>query len=1373
MPPKPDLVFHDPPNVNATVHTAFNVELSHTKADKVLSHTHRPSTPIIEDWISDSEDDSEDELPQNVHSFVQSAKQVKTSSLSVKLVENSIPAVLTKSKLFPLTATRPVTTVVKQTQVTRPRQVKNVVTKAHSPPRKTINHRPSPPASNFPPKVTTIQTPKVNAVKDVQGNWVWKPKCPILDHVSCHSSASMTLKRFDIMMHLGDPRVIDSGCSRHMTRNMSYLSDFEELNGGYVTFGGNLKGGKISGKCKIKTGKLDFDDVYFVKELKFNLFSVSQMCDKKNDGLFTDTECIVLFPEFKLPDEKQMLLRVPRENNMYNVDLKNIVPSGNLTCLFAKATLDESNLWHRRLGHINFKTMNKLVKDPLRKFDRKADEGFLVGYSNSNDDAAFKGEKPEFEGDKPESEVHVSPRSSAQTKKHDDKTKREAKGKSPVESSIGYRNLSVEFEDFSDNSINEVNAGDSQVPAVGPTHGKYSYVDTSQYLDDPNMPELKDITYSDDEEDVGAEADFTNLETTITVSPILTTRVHKNHPMTQIIGIYLQLLKQEKELLQFKMQKVWVLVDLPNGKRAIGTKWVFKNKKDKRGIVVRNKARLVAQGHTQEEGIDYEEVFAPVARIEAISLFLAYASFMGFMMYQMDVKSAFPYGTIEEEVYVCQPLGFEDLDYPDKLMKDKFQMSSMGELTFFFGLQVKQKQDRIFISHDKYVAEILKKNCLTDGKSASTPIYTEKPLLKDPDEEDVDVHTYRSMIGSLMFDFIKTRHYVCMAYLDSDYAGASVDRKSTTGGSQFLGCRLISWQCKKQTVVATSSTEAKYVAAASCCAQYSTHHVALNEELASPKANGSWLIITAVSSKFSLFESVDCLPTEEIFTELSRMRYEKPSTKLTFYKAFFSAQWKFLIHTILQCMSAKKTSWNEFSSSMALAVICLSKGRKFNFSKAQVGDLFLHSIKYPSPALTQKVFANMRRVGNGFSGVGTPLFEGMMVVQQADVVVDEGATNVDVDVVPAVEPSIPSPTPTTQPPPPSQDLPSISQVQPTPPPSPITQPPSPQPQPQPLHDAEISMDLLYTLLETCTTITRRVKHLKQDKIAQNLEITKLKQRVKKLERRNKLKVSKLRRLKKVGTAQRVDTSEDTVMDDVVVEKTAEIKEIADVQGRQAESQAQIYQIDLEHTDKVLSMQDDKVEPAEYPSPALTQKVFANMRRVGNGFFGVGTPLFEGMMVVQQADVVVDEGATNVDVDVVPAVEPSIPSPTPTTQPPPPSQDLPSISQVQPTPPPSPITQPPSPQPQPQPLHDAEISMDLLYTLLETCTTITRRVKHLKQDKIAQNLEITKLKQRVKKLERRNKLKVSKLRRLKKVGTAQRVDTSEDTVMDDVSKQKGG
>ena len=162
---------------------------------------------------------------------------------------------------------------------------------------------------------------------------------------------------------LKDNGVFDSGCASHMTGEKSYLSDYEEFDGGIVAFGDGK--GRITGRGKIKTGKLDFENVYFVRELKYNLLSISQICDKKNRVLFTDKECIVLSSDFKLPDESLMLLRVPRMNNMYCIDLKNTVPSKGLTCLFAKATPDESNLWHRRLGHINFKTMNKLVRGNL------------------------------------------------------------------------------------------------------------------------------------------------------------------------------------------------------------------------------------------------------------------------------------------------------------------------------------------------------------------------------------------------------------------------------------------------------------------------------------------------------------------------------------------------------------------------------------------------------------------------------------------------------------------------------------------------------------------------------------------------------------------------------------------------------------------------------------------------------------------------------------------------------------------------------------------------------------------------------------------------------------------------------------------------
>ncbi|GJT37862.1 retrovirus-related pol polyprotein from transposon TNT 1-94 [Tanacetum coccineum] len=494
------------------------------------------------------------------------------------------------------------------------------------------------------------------------------------------------------------------------------------------------------------------------------------------------------------------------------------------------------------------------------------------------------------------------------------------------------------------------NAGESSLSYLG---GKIpidaSTLPNADLPIDPNMPDLEDASDTlpndgifngayDDDEDVGAVADFNNMDNTIAVSPIPTLRIHKDHPKGQILGdptsavqtrgkiqkassaqqalvsyihkqnrtnhkdhqncLFACFLSQEEpktisqalqdeswveamqeELLQFKLQKVWVLVDLPYGKKVIGTKWVFRNKRDERSIVVKNKARLVAQGFRQEEGIDYDEVFAPVARIEAIRLFLAFASYMGFTVYQMDVKSAFLYGTIEEEVYVHQPPGFVDPAHPNKVYKvikalyglhqaprawyetlssflmengfrrgtidktlfikkkksdimlvqvyvddiifgstkksmctefedcmhKRFQMSSMGELTFFLGLQVKQQPDGIFISQDKYVADILKKFDFLSIRTATTPIESNKPLVKDEDGVDVDVHVYRDSPFELE------------AYSDSDYGGASLDRKSTTGGCQFLGRRLISWQCKKQTIMANFTTKAEYVAAANCC----------------------------------------------------------------------------------------------------------------------------------------------------------------------------------------------------------------------------------------------------------------------------------------------------------------------------------------------------------------------------------------------------------------------------------------------------------------------------------------------------------------------------------------------------------------------------
>nr|GEZ63120.1 putative ribonuclease H-like domain-containing protein [Tanacetum cinerariifolium] len=714
--------------------------LSPTKSVQDLSHTTRPSVPSIEDRVSDSEEEFETKAIQFVPSFAQSSKHVKSprhSNQPIKttiLVATPIPA-SPKSNSSGKRRNRKACFICKSVDHVIKDYDYHTKKIAQPTPRNYAyrgHHKQYAPLTHS--KLQKHMAPVVSAAQGKQGTW---------------GNPQLALK---------DKGVIDSG---------------------------NPKGGKITGKGKIKT----------------------------------------------------VLLRVPRENNMYNINLKNIVPSGDLTCLFAKATIDESNLWHRRLGHINFKTINKLVKGNLvrglptkvfkndntcvackkgkqhrascktkpvstvdqplfrlhmdlfgstfvkslnkksyclvitddysrftwvfflatkdetspilktfitglknqlslrvkvirsdnetefknsnlnqfcglkgikrefsiprtpqqngiaerknrtlieaartmlavsllpipfwaeavntacyeikltlvqvfqdkldaKKAGEEVDQTYVLFpvYSagstnpqNNDEDAALDGKEHDFDAKKPESVVILFSISSAQTKKQDDKTKIHDKGKSHVESFTGYRDLNAEFEDCSENSKNEVNAAGSIVPTVGqnylnntntfsatgpsisaagpsnttvsPTYGKSYFIDASQIPNDPDMPELEDITYSDDEDVVGTEVDFNNLESSIPVSPI------QQQEFTKII-LYHKLLEEPKRV--------------------------------------------------------HQALKDPIARIEAIRLFLAYASFMGFMVYLMDVKSAFLYGTIEEEVYVCQPSGFEDPNHPDKVYK--------------------------------------------------------------------------------------------------------------------------------------------------------------------------------------------------------------------------------------------------------------------------------------------------------------------------------------------------------------------------------------------------------------------------------------------------------------------------------------------------------------------------------------------------------------------------------------------------------------------------------------------------------------------------------------------------------------------------------
>ncbi|GKA96223.1 putative ribonuclease H-like domain-containing protein [Tanacetum coccineum] len=433
--------------------------------------------------------------------------------------------------------------------------------------------------------------------------------------------------------------VIDSVCSRHMTGNKCYLTEYEDYDGGFVSFGDGK--GRISGKGKIKTRKLDFDNVYFF-----------------------------LSSDFKLLDESQVLLRVPRKDNIYSVDLKSVVPTRGLTCLFAKAIIDESNLWHRRLGHTNFKNMHKLARGnlvrglPSKIFEN--DHSCVACLKGKQHKASCQAEK----NTKPEQEyiliplcttdplISQGPKNSKEDAgmkptKVDENEASNKDGKDDQATRSEFeRLLQQEKQTEHPNSTNSINTVSTPVCTAGPS---FIYDDQSSPVNAAKasnafedhlferfspfrnaftLPLVSDVTpindtriFSNayDDEGVGVEADLNNLETTMNVSLIPTTRIDKDHPkdhiirdlnssiqtrrMTKMSDEYamkvIQALEDpswveamQEELLQFKLLKVWTLVDLPNGKRPIGTKWVFRNKKDKRGIVVRNKARLVAQGYT-------------------------------------------------------------------------------------------------------------------------------------------------------------------------------------------------------------------------------------------------------------------------------------------------------------------------------------------------------------------------------------------------------------------------------------------------------------------------------------------------------------------------------------------------------------------------------------------------------------------------------------------------------------------------------------------------------------------------------------------------------------------------------------------------------
>ncbi|KAI3735814.1 hypothetical protein L6452_15332 [Arctium lappa] len=673
-----------------------------------------------------------------------------------------------------------------------------------------------------------------------------------------------------------------------MTGNMACLQNFKRIDGGHVAFGDNPAGGKISGKGNVSKG--------------FKAEAVNTACYVQNRVLVVKSQDKTPYELFK---KKKPFI-------------------GFFKPFGCPCTI------------LNTKTH-------LGKFDSKAEDGFLVRYSSQSkaykvfntssriieesDNVKCNENTPNQLGSGRDWLFDIDSLSNSLgfSNKHNEGT--------------GTENVQVQRQEFvlfptpAADPVEFCKKDTSESKDTEPAQneedrGEKEYQPSDSGIKSPEMPCLEE----DDNYSVFGgstpEKNDSNMETDINEEVVHQTRVQKNHPPQLVIGDI------NSPIITRNQSKLGGLKDIQSGllycflsqvepKKAYDAmkdpSWIEAMEEELLQFVLQdNKSRLVAQGYTQEEGIDYEEVFAPVARIEAIRLFLAYASFMKFRVYQMDVKSVFLYRRIEEEVYVCQPPGFENPNYPDRvyklkktlyglhqaprawydtlsiyllengfergiidktlfikrkkkdillvqiyvddiifgstkdqlcrdfeeIMHKRFKMNSMGELTFFLGLQVKQKKDGIFISQSKYVQDILNKFGYSDSKPGSTPMETHKQITADLEGEDVDVHHYRSMIGSLMYltasrpDIMfpvcvcarfqvrpKQSHFQVvkrifrylkgqprlglwyphdspfdlLAYSDSDLGGANLNRKSTSGGCQFLGARLVSWQCKKQT----------------------------------------------------------------------------------------------------------------------------------------------------------------------------------------------------------------------------------------------------------------------------------------------------------------------------------------------------------------------------------------------------------------------------------------------------------------------------------------------------------------------------------------------------------------------------------------------
>nr|GEV70469.1 hypothetical protein [Tanacetum cinerariifolium] len=854
---------------------------------------------------------------------------------------------------------------------------------------------------------------------------------------------------------LKDKGIVDSRCSRHMTWNKAHLADYQEFKGGSVAFGGS--NGRITGKETIKAGRLghvNFKNLNnlvkrnLVRGLPSKIFEnnhISVACQKAKQH---KASCKAK------TDETTPILRdfIRQAENQFNHKVKTI-RSENRTQFKNHDLIEFCGLKGIKREYSNARTLqqNRVVE---RKNMTLIEEEL---------------EKLKIQ----EKEAYDAARKEATQKTQNANT----------------------------NSTNLLNVVSTPVSAVGPSRA-FNDGEPS-YLDDPSMAHLEEIYASPSEwiftnssyDDEGVVTDFNNLETTVNVSPTPITRIHTIHPKTQILRdpmlavqirskvhknseahalvsyIQKQLRNNHNEfqhclfacfLSQFEPKKISQALEDESLVDAMQEE-LLQNKKDEKGVVVKNKARLVSQGQRQEEGIDYDEVFAPVARIEAIRIFLVFASFMGFVVYQMDMKSAFIYGTIDEEVYVTQPPGFIDLKFPHKVYK---------AVKALYGLH---QAPRAWLSRRKMVSSLVR-------------------IIKDEEAADVDVTPKTSPLQAVkrIFRYLKGQPKLGLwypkaslfdleAYSDSDYAGANLDMKSTTEATLVKG-RLFEVTTAKHWLMLPSCWFSNHTLDSYQFTMSNQH-----QELASPGANGSCKELASPRQTDLGVNTPRCdedsLELKELMVFFVQFILRKMELELLLLKVnAANIKLQLLRFMLLMCLSAKTTSWNEFSSTIASAIICFATNQKFNFSR------------YILLSLVKNIEA------------GVPFF--MFPRKQQPIV-----------------PKVPSPAPS-----PEHQLPSPSN--------------------DPIPDADKVNLKFQELVDLCTRLSNKVLDLKSEaidiKFSFTDKIAKLEDWVHQLEEENRGRM--------------------------IAEMNEDVKE---------ESQVKAYNLDLQHSEKVLSMQDtDEEEPVE-------------------------------------------------------------------------------------------------------------------------------------------------------------------------------------------------